>query len=89
MPIVTVKPIQQINVRINQHNQQTVHGTSTFVGAGDVKNQVNTAINLAQSAYDAANTKLSLSGGVITGDLDVTGNVTSTFIGIIDGGTFL
>lgn len=89
MPIVTVNPIQQISVRVNQQSQQTVHSTSTFVGSTDVKNQVNTAIQLAQSAYDAANTKLSLSGGIITGDLDVTGNVTSTFIGVIDGGTFL
>ena len=91
MPNVIVNPIQTINVRVNQGNQQTVHSTAQFVGsAGDASVVANNALNLAQAAYNAANTKLSLSGGTITGNLVVTGNVTTldTFVGLIDGGTF-
>ncbi len=90
MPTVIVNPVQQINVRVNQGNQQTVHGTSTFIGAAQSQAVANAALILAQSAYNAANTKLSLSGGTVTGNLVVTGNVTTldTFVGQIDGGTF-
>ena len=49
--------------------------------------QVNTAYNLAQGAYNTANTKLSLSGGTITGNLSVTGIITANNE-ILDAGTF-
>lgn len=86
MPTVTVRPIQQISVRVNQQNQQTVHSTATFIGAADVRSQVNTAIQLAQSAYDTANTKVSKAGDTMTGNLIVT--APAEVIAIIDGGTF-
>ena len=48
-------------------------------------NQANTSLNVATSAFgqanlafDAANTKLSSSGGTITGNLFVTGNVNTS-----------
>jgi hypothetical protein len=86
MPNVIVNPIQQINVRVNQGNQQTVHSTAQFVGASDAAVDAEAALILAQSAYNAANTKLSLSGGTMTGNLIVSSP--ATISGIIDGGTF-
>jgi hypothetical protein len=49
--------------------------------------QVNSAYVASQNAYNAANTKLSLSGGIITGNLSVTGVITSNNE-ILDAGTF-
>lgn len=86
MATVTVKPINTISVRVGTTSTATVSGTTTFVGGASI---ANAALALAQSAFDAANTKLSLSGGTITGNLVVTGNVNSSlFVGEIDGGTF-
>lgn len=62
MPSVTVKPIQTINVRVNQNNRQVVKGTTTFVGATNVQSEVdlallqaNTALVTSQNAYNQAN----------------------------------
>lgn len=49
--------------------------------------QVNSAYVASQNAYNAANTKLSLSGGTITGNLSVTGIITANNE-ILDAGTF-
>lgn len=99
MPNVTVTPIGRINVRVNQDNQKVVHGTSTFIGSNsEFSEQLNTAISLANTAYSlantalsTANTKVSKSGDTITGNLTVTGNVTTSVVyaGLIDAGTFL
>lgn len=101
MPRVTVNPIQSISVRVNQSTQKTVHNTSTFVGAADVQQQVNeiqivaenaletanAALSAVQGAYDLANTKLSMSGGTITGNLTVQG-VFSNDNAVVDAGLF-
>lgn len=49
--------------------------------------QVNSAYVASQNAYNAANTKLSLSGGTITGNLAVTGVITANNE-ILDAGLF-
>ena len=90
MTTVRVNPPQMINIRVNQSGQKTVQGTTTFVGAIDVQNQVNhiqqlannailtaeTAFNLAQDAYDTANTKYDKSGGHVYGNVIVDQNLT-------------
>jgi predicted ATP-grasp superfamily ATP-dependent carboligase len=82
MPNVTVNPINTVSVRVNQQNQKIVHNTSTFVGAADVQQQVNQIQQLAQQASDTANTALSQvdskydkTGGTITGNVEITGNL--------------
>lgn len=87
MPNITVNPIQQINVRVNQGNQQTVHGTAQFVGSsGNAAEVANSALALAQSAYNTANTKVSKSGDTMTGNLTIT--APATLNAKIDGGIF-
>lgn len=100
MPNVTVNPVNTVSVRVNQGNQSTVHGTSSFVGAADVQNQVNQIQLLAQQASDTANIALSTvdskfdkSGGTISGDVNITNNLTVgntifTSTETIDAGTF-
>jgi hypothetical protein len=88
MPNVIVNPVQQINVRVNQGNQQTVHSTATFVGssASDALQTANAALVLAQSAYNSSNTKVSKSGDTMTGNLIIT--EPGVLQAKIDGGTF-
>ena len=86
MPNVIVNPVQQISVRVNQGNQQTVSTTATFVGATEAENAANSALALAQAAYNTANTKVSKSGDTMTGNL-VFSN-TATVVATIDGGIF-
>ena len=86
MPNVIVNPVQQINVRVNQGNQQTVSTTATFVGATEAENAANSALALAQAAYNTANTKVSKTGDTMTGNL-VFSN-TATVVATIDGGIF-
>lgn len=78
-----------INVRVNQGNQATVRGTTTFLGSSNVQsivtqalntaqnafNAANTAINIAQNSYDNSNTKLAIAGGEITGNLIIHHNL--------------
>jgi hypothetical protein len=87
MPNVIVNPIQQINVRVNQGNQQTVHSTATFVGSdpGTVQ-AANAALILAQAAYNTANTKVSKSGDTMTGNLIIT--TPGVLQAKVDGGIF-
>ena len=86
MPNVIVNPVQQISVRVNQGNQQTVSTTATFVGASQVETVANSALALAQAAYNTANTKVSKTGDTMTGNL-VFSN-TATVVATIDGGIF-
>ena len=61
----------------NQHGSYytTLSNTATNI-AISAYNQANTATNIAISAYDQANTKFNSSGGTISGDVIVTGNIT-------------
>ena len=100
MPIVNVNPVNTVSVRVNQGNQSTVHGTSTFIGSADVQAQVNEIQKLAQQASDTANsalltidTKYDKTGGTISGDVNITNNLTvgNTIIAVtetVDAGTF-
>lgn len=90
MPNVIVTRPGTINVRVNQGNQQIVRSTSTFVGAANVQNIVetalsvaqnayatsNVALNTAQNSYDVANTKYDKAGGHVYGDVIVDNNLT-------------
>ena len=94
MPVVTINPVSAISVRVNQATQTSVPSTTQFVGATSVQAQIdeakalaNNSLIVAQSAYNNSNTKLSLSGGTITGNLTVNGtfnNANTT----VDAGTF-
>ena len=55
--------------------------------ANTALSQVNAAFIASQNAYNAANTKLNLTGGTITGNLAVTGIITANNE-ILDAGTF-
>jgi hypothetical protein len=52
MPNVTVRPIQNISVRVNQGHQQTVTGTSTYVGSA-LAQKINAAYATANNAVAA------------------------------------
>lgn len=98
---VTDFSTNRITISINQKNPQTVRTTSTFFGSANVQPQIesisstansalteaNTANAEVQGAYSLANTKLSLTGGTISGDLDITGNLIANSV-ILDGGIF-
>ena len=91
MVTVTVSPIQTINVRVNPQNQQIVQSSSQFVGsqssnlqseitqaenlANSALTQSNTAIVLAQAAFNTANNALANTTGTFGGDLTITGNL--------------
>lgn len=101
MPTVTVNPINTISVRVNQGTQSRVAGTSQFIGAANSAAEIaqaialantaityaNNALFLSQAAYDNSNTKLSLTGGTISGNLIVNGEF-STANNTIDAGLF-
>lgn len=79
---VVVNTPQSISIRVNQDNKKVVSGTTTFVGAADVQNQVNeiqqianNALATAQSALDAVDSKYDKVGGTISGNVYVTGDV--------------
>jgi hypothetical protein len=59
MTNVTVKPIRTISVRVNQGHQQTVTGTSTFVGSA-LSQRIN-------SAYATANNAVAATTGEVAG----------------------
>ena len=96
MPVVTINPVNAISVRVNQSAQTTIPSTTQFIGglsnevmalANAAFTQANTALVIAQSAYNNSNTKLSLSGGTITGNLTVSGTFNNANT-IVDAGTF-
>lgn len=107
MPNVKVITPKTINVRVNQEQAKLVHGATTFVGAADVQDQVNLALaraneavatadialSVSQGAYDTANTKYDKVGGTISGDVNITNNLTvgNTIYAVtetVDAGTF-
>lgn len=100
MPTVIVTPPSSISVRVNQSTSKVVTGATTFLGATDVQQQVNQAIALAQQASETANAALATadskydkSGGTITGNVNITNNLTvgNTIFAvteIVDAGTF-
>ena len=100
MPNVIVNGPSTINVRVNQDSKKVVSGSTTFIGASNVQEQVNyieqlanTAIAIAQGAYDTANTKYDKTGGHVYGDVIVDNNLTiaNTIFAdteTIDAGTF-
>jgi hypothetical protein len=101
MPNVKVSPIQQIKVRVNQGNQQTVHNTIQFIGSQGAQDQINQALSqsalalstansayiYANNAYMTANTKYDKTGGLISGDVSISGSLTAN-TQTIDAGTF-
>ena len=101
MPRVIVTQPSVINVRVGQQNQpKVVTGTTTFIGAADVQDQVNHIQQMAQYAMDTSNnavilvdTKYDKTGGPITGDVNISNNLTvgnTIFadVEIVDAGTF-
>ncbi len=90
-----------INVTIGQNAPQIVRTVQTFYGAANnaaqivqISEQANQAFITANTAEQTANlalanvdSKLSLSGGTITGDLDITGNLITSNV-LFDGGSF-
>lgn len=89
MPVVTVRPVNTINVRVGQARQPIVSGSATFTGASSqaaaiALAEATLAIQEANNALALANNALQTTGGEITGDLIVDG----TFTAVIDGGTF-
>ena len=92
---VTVSPIKTISVRVNSQNQQLVRSTSQFVGSSTLLAQeaivlATQADVIANTAYTLAANSLPITGGTVTGQLNVTGNIItqSDFFGIIDAGSF-
>lgn len=59
------------------------HANSSYIHANSAYNQANTANVLCQIVFDEANTKLSTTGGTITGNLIISG--TSNYIQFSDG----
>ena len=68
----------QANLAYNRANSGFDLATSGFAQANLAYNRANSAWDHANNAYAHANTKLSSSGGTISGDLSVTGNLTIT-----------
>jgi hypothetical protein len=66
----------QANLAFNKANSGFDLATSSFAQANLAYNGANSAFIHANNAYAHANTKLSSSGGTISGDLSVTGNLT-------------
>lgn len=65
----------QANTARNQANSAFDHANTAYSHAGNAFNHANNAHNQANAAYSAANTKLNSSGGTISGNLIVTGNL--------------
>jgi hypothetical protein len=55
MPSITVNPVNQITVRVNQTADPVVATSTTFVGAGNTYYIAAEALALAQDAFEAAN----------------------------------
>ena len=82
---VVVNPIGTINVRVNTQNPQVSYGTSTFLGAANETTQIQQALNEANIAITTANTalsqvnsKYSANGGILYGNMQISGNITTT-----------
>jgi hypothetical protein len=64
------------NSAYNQANTATDYSTSAGNYANGAFIQANSVATLAQNAYDSSNTKYSKTGGEISGDVTITGNLT-------------
>jgi hypothetical protein len=76
MPSITVNPVNQITVRVNQTTDPVVATSTQFVGAGNTYFIAAEALALAQDAFEAANvayayanTKVSKDGDKMTDPL--------------------
>jgi len=91
MPVIVTQPTT-INVRVGSATQPRISQTSIFQGAvsSSVQAEIEAAFATANSAFSLANTSLQTTGGIITGNLEVTGNVyvDQTFTAVVDAGYF-
>jgi len=105
MPVIVTQPTT-INVRVGSATQPRISQTSIFQGALSASLQAeieaafatansasitaNNASITANNASARANTAFQTTGGIITGNLEVTGNVyvDQTFTAVVDAGYF-
>lgn len=105
MPVIVTQPTT-INVRVGSATQPRISQTSIFQGALSASLQAeieaafatansasitaNSASITANNASARANTAFQTTGGIITGNLEVTGNVyvDQTFTAVVDAGYF-
>lgn len=91
MPVIVTQPTT-INVRVGSATQPRISQTSIFQGAlsASLQAEIEAAFATANSAFSLANTSLQTTGGIITGNLEVTGNVyvDQTFTAVVDAGYF-
>ena len=91
MPVIVTQPTT-INVRVGSATQPRISQTSIFQGAlsASLQSEIEAAFATANSAFSLANTSLQTTGGIITGNLEVTGNVyvDQTFTAVVDAGYF-
>jgi len=105
MPVIVTQPTT-INVRVGSATQPRISQTSIFQGAVSASLQseieaafatansasitANNASITANNASARANTAFQTTGGIITGNLEVTGNVyvDQTFTAVVDAGYF-
>jgi cytoskeletal protein CcmA (bactofilin family) len=80
MPNVTVRPVNKINVRVNQGVQGTIKSSSTFYGNLEVADQLKIISDEANVAYAYAQTAILESttgynfvtqGGTVNGDVNI------------------
>ena len=91
MPVIVTQPTI-INVRVGSATQPKISQTTIFQGAltASVRAEIDAAFAKANSAAATANTAVQNTGGIITGDLEITGNawVDQTFTAVVDAGYF-
>ena len=97
MPVIVTQPTT-INVRVGSATQPKISQTSIFQGtSSSLQAEIeaafataNSASITANSASAQANTAFQKTGGIITGNLEVTGNVyvDQTFTAVVDAGYF-
>jgi hypothetical protein len=76
-------------------NAAYMEANAAYVEANSVYGVANNALTTATEAENIANTKLSLTGGTVTGQVNITNTLIVTsnvdasyFVGIMDGGSF-
>ena len=65
----------QANIAYNQANTAYNQANTAYVQANTARDQANTGVNIATLAFDYANTRYSANGGTISGDVEITGNL--------------
>ena len=90
-----------INVKVSGSASKRVSSSTIFIGAANTQDstnaafakanaaftQANTAYTQANSAYALANTSIQVTGGEITGNLIVDGQIYGN-VAVVDAGTF-